>query len=146
MSKKLLFIILLTIVVVPTFCLAINDVDTMMANTKKLVINIGMAIVVIGWVIAGILYLTAGGAEQKVSTAKKAMIAAVIGTVLVAIAALGYDAIKGLLDPIIGNTTTTNNNNNNNNTGNNTGSKIGGASCSADEECDSGTCMMGICL
>ena len=35
-------------------------------------------------------------------TAKKALIASIIGTVLIVIAELGYEGIKTFLDPIIG--------------------------------------------
>lgn len=66
-------------------------------NVKSLAVTIGMAIVVIGWVIAGILYLTAAGAPEKLGTAKKAMIAAIIGTALIVIAVGGYTVIEGII-------------------------------------------------
>jgi hypothetical protein len=141
MNKKLLFLILLTVVVVPVFCLAVNDTETIMANTKKLVINIGMAIVVIGWVISGILYLMAAGAPEKIKIAKQAMIASIIGTVLVAIAALGYDAIKGLLDPILGTTGTTGGQQQQQQQT----KKPNGQSCFTNSECQSGNCA-GVCF
>lgn len=60
---------------------------TYMANSvKTAVTTIGGAIAVIGWIVAGILYLTAAGAPDKLGVAKKAMIAAVIGTLLVVMA------------------------------------------------------------
>ncbi len=102
MNKKILFLILLAVLFLPLISYAVNAPDEMAEGVKDLVVTIGASIVVIGWVVAGILYLTAGGAPEKTGTAKKAMIAAVIGTVLVVVATLGYDAIKGLLDPIIG--------------------------------------------
>lgn len=102
MNKKILFLILLGVLVLPFTVSAINDAGTIANNVKILVVTIGTAIVVIGWVIAGILYLTSAGAPEKTGTAKKAMIACVIGTILVVIATLGYDAIKGILDPILG--------------------------------------------
>lgn len=74
----------------------IADAVATMAQT------IGAAIVVIGWVITGILYLTAGGAPEKLGTAKKALIAVVIGTILIVIAKLGYDGVKTFITPIIG--------------------------------------------
>jgi len=63
---------------------------------------IGTGIVVIGWTIAGILYLVSMGNVERTTTARKALVAAVIGTVLIAIAGLGYATIRTLLNPIIG--------------------------------------------
>ena len=101
-NKKTSFLILLAVLFVPLFAQAANTITTMADEVKKIAVSIGTAIVVIGWIIAGILYLTAAGAPDKVQTAKKAMIASIIGTVLVVIAALGYDVIKTLLNPVIG--------------------------------------------
>ena len=88
MNKKLLFLVLLSVSILPivakaqaaasTFCATIRSV-------QSITYQVGGSIVIIGWVIAGILYLTAGGGE-RLAVAKKAMIAAVIGTVLVVIA------------------------------------------------------------
>ena len=102
MNKKTILIILLAIIVFPAIAYAVNTPTVMADKVKDLAVSIGVAIVVIGWVIAGILYLTAAGKPEKITTAKNAMIAAVIGTILVIIAKLGYDAIKALMDPIIG--------------------------------------------
>lgn len=64
----------------------------MVGTIENIIWKVGGSIVVIGWVIAGILYLTSAGGE-RMKTAKTALIAAVIGTVLVAIAATGSDII-----------------------------------------------------
>lgn len=87
MNKKILFLILLTtILILPleisaqsTFCGAIK-------NISSIAYQIGGSIIIIGWVIAGILYLTSAGSPEKTGTAKKAMVAAVIGTILIVIA------------------------------------------------------------
>jgi hypothetical protein len=100
-NKKTLFLILLMAIMPLTVC-AVNPVDKMVEGVMNIALSIGGAIVVIGWVIAGILYLTSMGSPEKTGTAKKAMIAAVIGTVLVVIAKLGFESIKALLTPIIG--------------------------------------------
>lgn len=55
-------------------------------NLKTAAITVGSAIVVIGWIIAGILYLTASGKPEKIQIAKNALIACVVGTILVVLA------------------------------------------------------------
>ena len=103
MNKKILFLILLiSVLVLPLAASAYtNDANTIANNVKELTVQIGVAIVVIGWVITGILYLTAGGAPDKLGTAKKALIACVIGTVVVVIAEAGYAVIAGIVDPLL---------------------------------------------
>ena len=102
MNKKILFLILLAAIALPVVSQAINPPGVIADKVKDLAVTIGMAIVVIGWIIAGILYLTSMGDPSKAGIAKKAMIAALIGTVLVVIADLGYVGIKTFLNPIIG--------------------------------------------
>ena len=98
MKKKLLFIALLGgAVFLPFIASATQSLPELMDGVKTVAISIGIAIVVIGWVIAGILYLTAAGAPEKVKTAKGAMIAAIIGTVLIILAQSGYESLKGIL-------------------------------------------------
>jgi hypothetical protein len=102
MKKKILFLILSIFIVCPFIIFAANSPTVIFEEFKKLVVSLGMALVVVGWIVAGVLYLMAAGNPEKIQTAKKAMIAAIIGTVLVVIAAAGYDVIKGLLKPILG--------------------------------------------
>lgn len=97
LNKKILFLyLLLGILVMPAFVSAqpanLTGVATMI---KNLLNTIATIFVVIGWVVAGILYLTSGGSPEKTGTAKKALIAAIIGTVVVALAnmAVGIYAI-----------------------------------------------------
>ena len=103
MNKKTLFLILVNLfILLPIVALAANTPTVMFDKLKELVVSIGGVLVVVGWIIAGILYLMAAGNPEKTQTAKKAMIAAIIGTILVVIASAGYDVIKGLLTPILG--------------------------------------------
>jgi len=102
MNKKIFFLALLGIVASPAMAYAINSPTTMASNVADMAVTIGAAIVVIGWVVAGILYLTSAGSPEKTGTAKKALIACLIGTVLVIIAKLGYSGIQQFLNPIIG--------------------------------------------
>ena len=100
MNKKTLFLVLLLgVLVVPNISLAQVSLDNMVESIKDLLVNIASFVVVIGWVIAGILYLTAAGNPEKTGLAKKAMIAAAVGTVLVILASADiYGMIKSALN------------------------------------------------
>lgn len=103
MNKKILGIILLaTLIIVPAVALGIDSPEDIATNVADLATAIGVAIVVIGWIIAGILFLVAAGDPGKIKTAKTAMIAAIIGTILVVIAKAGYPVIKTLIDTLLG--------------------------------------------
>ena len=94
MNKKILFLTLLVVVVLPTaFVLAQttggatgNTLGSMGCKLKAAAVSIATPIVVIGWIIAGILYLTAAGKPEKINVAKGAMIACVVGTLLIVLA------------------------------------------------------------
>jgi hypothetical protein len=67
---------------------------------------IGWAIIIIGllgviiFIYAGFLYLTAQGETDKIETAKKVLIYAIVGIV---VAVLGYVAVKTINDILVGN-------------------------------------------
>jgi hypothetical protein len=90
MNKKTfgLNIVVATILILPLIALAQAAVPVsptltgMASKVSSAATTIGLSIAVIGWITAGILYLTAAGGS-RMETAKKAMIAAVIGTLLV---------------------------------------------------------------
>jgi len=91
-KKKLYLIFLTTILASPFIALAQNPppgggtrLTAMASAVQTAATSIGLSIAVVGWVVAGILYLTAAGGP-RMETAKKAMIAAVIGTLLVVLA------------------------------------------------------------
>ncbi|OGZ78140.1 MAG: hypothetical protein A2358_02205 [Candidatus Staskawiczbacteria bacterium RIFOXYB1_FULL_37_44] len=92
MNKKILFLTVLNILVLPTIAFAQGTGTSsggfcpMIRNVQAVTYQVGGSIVIIGWVIAGILYLTAGGGS-RMEVAKKALIAAVIGTLLIVLAA-----------------------------------------------------------
>lgn len=52
---------------------------------------------VIGFAIAGILYLTAAGDDDRIKTAKNAMLYAIIGVVVALVGLVALRAAKGLL-------------------------------------------------
>lgn len=86
MNKKTLFLILLAVILTcPTIISAIT-LPEMVKNIGSMTYQIGTALIIIGWIIAGILWLTSAGNPEKTGIAKKALIAAVIGTVLIILA------------------------------------------------------------
>ena len=94
---RLFFIFLATVLTLP-FIVNPQGIEatTLLGNIKNAVILIGGSVAIIGWVVAGILYLTSAGGE-RMATAKKALIAAVIGTVLVTLAQSAFVIINSLL-------------------------------------------------
>ncbi len=107
MNKKILFLYLfLAILILPiiSFGAAPTSIPTAIDGIKKLMLGLGTAIVIIGWSIAGILYLVSAGSPEKMGTAKKAIWAAIIGTILVVIAGWGYDVIKAIIENAFGGT------------------------------------------
>lgn len=110
MNKKILFSTLSGILATPVVTLAAcggsvvpnaQTLNDFACNVQFATISIGVPIVIIGWVIAGILWLTAGGAPEKMGTAKKAMVACVIGTALIALAT-GSGAIIKVVQGALG--------------------------------------------
>jgi len=97
-NKKTLFLTTLVAILSPTlFVSATTTLTDMTAKLKDTAVTIGGSIVVIGWIIAGILYLVAAGKPEKIQIAKGAMIACVIGTLLVVLASVSTnitDVIK----------------------------------------------------
>lgn len=66
-------------------------------NVETAFVNIGASIIIIGWIIAGILWLLSAGSPEKTGLAKKALIACVIGTILVAVASKSCEILNALL-------------------------------------------------
>jgi hypothetical protein len=52
---------------------------------------------VIGFAIAGVLYLTAAGDDDRIATAKKAMLYAIVGVIVALIGLVAIRAIRGIL-------------------------------------------------
>ena len=100
MNKKTLFLTILGALVLPVIALG-TTLSTMANAVQTAAVDIATPIVVIGWVIAGILYLTAAGAPEKLGVAKKAVVACVIGTLLVVLA-IGSNMIISVIKDIFG--------------------------------------------
>jgi hypothetical protein len=96
LKKKIVFIILLAVLLSPVVASAAvgcgeksggnPKLEAILQNVSNAASTVGAAIAVIGFIIAGILYLTAGGSPEKTGIAKKALFAAVIGTAILALA------------------------------------------------------------
>lgn len=101
-NKKYLFIILLAIVlilpvIIPADAMAASSACDFLKNIKTKLLLIAGTVVIIGWIVAGLLYLTSGGSPEKTGLAKKAMIAAIIGTALVILAQSAFTIVNDLL-------------------------------------------------
>jgi hypothetical protein len=87
MNKKILFLILLGVLVLPTIAMA-QTVEGMITNLiNNVVWPVAIGCVVIFWLATGILFLIALGAPEKLKIAKTALFASVAGTVIVVLAA-----------------------------------------------------------
>lgn len=110
-NKKILFLALLGVLVLPVMAGADNasapsDLQTLIGNVETVTIDIATPLVIIGWIIAGILYLTAAGSPEKLGIAKKALVASVIGTILVVLA-IGSGYIISIISNALGIPSTT---------------------------------------
>lgn len=100
MNKKILFFFLFLLVsILPIVAFAqVIPIPDILENIKNMFIAVGAAIVVIGWIITGILYLTAGGGE-RLAVAKKALVASVIGTAVIVLATVAQGILGFYLNP-----------------------------------------------
>ncbi len=104
MNKKILFFVLLTGVLI--FPLqAMGEVppllEAVLNNISDVIKLIGTTMIVVGFVVAGILYLMSAGSPEKTGTAKKALIASIIGAVVV-ILAYSANGIVAIITEILG--------------------------------------------
>lgn len=116
MNKKIIFSILLAAVIVTPFITIATPVrpagscgdpsggneelNRIATNVMNAASTVGAALAVIGFIIAGILWLTAAGSPTKLELAKKALMAAVIGTAILALAQ-GANILKDIFCMII---------------------------------------------
>lgn len=96
MNKKILFLILLGILILPTATLAAPTLGSMAQSAMRAVVTAAGFIVVIMWIVTGILFLSALGDPSKLSTGKIALISSVIGTVIVIMANFAMDFVGGI--------------------------------------------------
>ena len=97
MDKRILFLALLIVLALPSLALAAS-LQGIVDGAVNVSLIIASGVVVILWVVTGILFLTAQGAPEKLSSAKKALFAAIAGTILVLVAQGAMDMIRKALN------------------------------------------------
>ena len=85
MNKKILFLVLLGVLLLPSLASAVT-IQSMVAAAEMTAFYIASGVVVILWIVTGILFLTAQGAPETLGKARKALFAAIAGTLLVIVA------------------------------------------------------------
>ena len=86
MSKKILLLILLGVLILPSFASAEVTVKTMVCAAISTTWIIAVGVVIILWIVTGILFLIAQGNPAKLTAARTALITSIAGTVLVILA------------------------------------------------------------
>jgi hypothetical protein len=106
MNKKTFFLILSGVLASPLLISAQGtlyrpsspiDLPTAMQYIESTVWTVFVALVIICFVVAGILFLTAGGEPEKIKTAKTTVIWAIAGVVVAILAYSIKDLITGIL-------------------------------------------------
>jgi len=97
MEKKILFLILLVVLAVPTVASAQITIVSLINGAVSTAWIIATAVVVILWLVTGMLFLTAQGAPEKLNSARTALISAVAGTAIVVLAF----SMRGIIEGII---------------------------------------------
>lgn len=103
-NKNILFAVILIGIFLPVVyaIAAVPDkLTTALTGIKDVFIAVGVALVVVGFIVAGILYLTSAGSPEKTGTAKKALIAAAIGGAIVVLAK-GTDVLINIITGTLG--------------------------------------------
>ena len=94
-KKNILFPIFLSIfgalilpnTVFAAVCAGTWTITSIVCNIGNVIGTIAVTLVVIFWIITGLLFMTAQGDPSKLTTAKKALIGAIIGTAVAFLAA-----------------------------------------------------------
>lgn len=95
MNKKALLILLLVVLILPFETNAQSATLNNIITSIRLALEaMGAIMAVVGFLIAGILWLTSGGSPEKTGLAKKALIAAIMGTIIVIIGTAADTFIK----------------------------------------------------
>ncbi len=134
MKNKNIFLFILLGLIFPIISFATDPAtvwfESILDNFLRLILwPIFAAVVIIMFIYAGFMYLTANGEPGKIHAAHRAVIYAIVGII---VAVVGYGAVnlvKGLIPTV-------------------PGSVQAGDSCTADADCATGSCgsvIIGIC-
>ena len=98
-NKKLLFanLVLFAAIFPATVLGEDTNAPTLICNFLGAIHTIAITLIVVGWIIAGIIYLSSAGSAERMTIGKKAITAAIMGTVLVIVATLAEEVVSGLL-------------------------------------------------
>lgn len=96
MNKKILFLIFLAVIfILPvTSFAAVSTIQDLVNNAVISLSGIGAGLATISFVVAGIMYLSATGNPARMGTAKIALMAAIIGIVIIVLAATAQVFVK----------------------------------------------------
>ncbi len=100
-NKKILSTLLFAIVIfIASFGVvsAANAPADWIKAIEGAAVKIGASVVIIGWIIAGVLWLISMGNPSKLAAARMAILAAVVGTLLIIISATAETFVKTLLN------------------------------------------------
>ena len=87
MNKKILFLALLGVILVPTICFAqTTTLQKIICNVQTALVATGGGLATIAFIVAGIMFLTATGNPSRMTIAKGALLAGVIGIVIIILA------------------------------------------------------------
>jgi len=110
MNKKILsLVILVDIIIFPTIILAASIQNPLEGTNDfggllcKIATGIGELIAVLGtimFIVSGILYLTSAGSPERINTAKKALVYAIVGLAI----ALASASIVEIIQDVMGGT------------------------------------------
>ncbi|MFH1968075.1 MAG: hypothetical protein ABIJ84_01665 [bacterium] len=97
MNKKISFLVLIGSLLLPV----VASAQTIATLVDNVVVNVAwpvaIATIVIFWITTGILFLSALGSPDKLSLARKALIASVAGTIVIILAASAVVIIRNSL-------------------------------------------------
>lgn len=96
-NKKLLLLTPLLIALLFPILASAQTIKGIIDNVSSVIQYIARAVVIILWIITGILFLSAQGDPSKLTTAKKALFASIIGTAIVILATIADGLIKNAL-------------------------------------------------
>lgn len=99
MKKTLLTIFALTFLILPAIASASveGDICALLNRVKTILLVVGIGIAVILIIVGGIMYMTAGGDDEKASKAKKIIINSLIGVAIMLVALVLVSWVQGLL-------------------------------------------------